>query len=162
MRPAEPGFWPHSGLNSYAHSRASDVGSIPIARSINSVDAVGFTGFRPPKVLSNCPILDAVGRGIASGRSFGRDEKACFVETQVPKVRLYPRLPREPIPQSQRRQKGDANSELRARDPRRKPEAGFENWLPFFGVSNLLSCPQLTPTSKKLPNNGLLLATARF
>jgi hypothetical protein len=26
-------------------SQASDVGSIPIARSINPVDAVGFTGF---------------------------------------------------------------------------------------------------------------------
>ncbi len=30
-------------------SRAVDVGSIPIARSINSVDAVEFTGFPPQK-----------------------------------------------------------------------------------------------------------------
>ena len=28
-------------------SQASDVGSIPIARSIKPVDAVGFTGFHP-------------------------------------------------------------------------------------------------------------------
>jgi hypothetical protein len=33
-------------------SQASDVGSIPIARSIKPVDAVGFTGFRSP----NCPM----------------------------------------------------------------------------------------------------------
>jgi hypothetical protein len=77
-------------------SQASDMGSIPIARSINPVDAVGFTGFPPLKVLSNCPILDAVGREIGPGRSFGREEKARLVETRVPRVRLYPRLPREP------------------------------------------------------------------
>ncbi len=33
----------------WVSSQASDVGSIPIARSINPVDAVGFTGFPPPK-----------------------------------------------------------------------------------------------------------------
>jgi len=43
---------------------ASDVGSIPIARSINPVDAVGFTGFPPQKSPPISPILDAVGREI--------------------------------------------------------------------------------------------------
>jgi hypothetical protein len=50
--------------------QASDAGSIPIGRSRNPVDAVGFTGFpprnRPPKLA----ILDAVGRGILVSRSF--------------------------------------------------------------------------------------------
>jgi hypothetical protein len=45
-------------------SQASNVGSIPIARSINPVDAVGFTGFPPQKPPLNSPILDAVGREI--------------------------------------------------------------------------------------------------
>ena len=36
----------------------------PIARSINPVDAVGFTGFPPPKSPLSSPILDAVGREI--------------------------------------------------------------------------------------------------
>ena len=39
------------------------LGSIPIARSINPVDAVGFTGFLPRKVPLKTTILDAVGRG---------------------------------------------------------------------------------------------------
>jgi hypothetical protein len=51
-------------------SQASDVGSIPIARSINPVDAVGFTGFPPLKVTSNCSILDAVGREIPAVTEF--------------------------------------------------------------------------------------------
>ena len=46
-------------------SQASDVGSLPIARSINPVDAVGFTGFLPQKSPLNSPILDAVGREIS-------------------------------------------------------------------------------------------------
>jgi len=33
------------GIGKFKTSQASDVGSIPIARSINPVDAVGFTGF---------------------------------------------------------------------------------------------------------------------
>jgi hypothetical protein len=40
------------------------MGSIPIARSINPVDAVGFAGFPPQKSPLNSPILDAVGREI--------------------------------------------------------------------------------------------------
>src|SRR4029077_4719620 len=43
-------------------SQASDVGSIPIARSINPVDAVGFTGIHPRHWPIKSPILDAVGR----------------------------------------------------------------------------------------------------
>ena len=45
-------------------SQASDVGSIPIARSINPVDAVGFTGFSPQNFFLKPLILDAVGREI--------------------------------------------------------------------------------------------------
>src|SRR6266480_8002666 len=44
-------------------SQASDVGSIPIARSINPVDAVGFTGFHTSKWFIKLRFLDAVGRG---------------------------------------------------------------------------------------------------
>ena len=43
--------------------KTSDVGSIPIARSINPVDAVGFTGFPSRKLPLKPMILDAVGRG---------------------------------------------------------------------------------------------------
>jgi hypothetical protein len=46
----------------WASSQASDVGSIPIARSIDPVDVVGFTGFPPSKVPLNSSFLDAVGR----------------------------------------------------------------------------------------------------
>jgi para-nitrobenzyl esterase len=53
-------------------SQRSDVGSIPIARSINPVDAVGFTGFHPPNLPIKCAILDAVGRGFGSLIPVGR------------------------------------------------------------------------------------------
>ena len=43
-------------------SQASDVGSIPIARSIKPVDAVGLTDFPPLNWPIGCAILDAVGR----------------------------------------------------------------------------------------------------
>jgi hypothetical protein len=46
-----------------------DVGSIPIARSINPIDAVEFTGFLPPKFPIRTRVLDAVGRGIRSQRA---------------------------------------------------------------------------------------------
>jgi hypothetical protein len=49
------------------------VGSIPIARSINPVDAVGFTGFPPQNRPIKPSILDAVGREIRSGISIGRE-----------------------------------------------------------------------------------------
>jgi len=49
-------------------SQASDVGSIPIARSINPVDAVGFTGFHPQNRPIKSAILDAVGRGFSGLR----------------------------------------------------------------------------------------------
>jgi hypothetical protein len=39
------------------------IGSIPIARSINPVDAVGFTGFPPLNSPIKTSILDAVGHG---------------------------------------------------------------------------------------------------
>jgi hypothetical protein len=45
-------------------SQASDLGSIPIARSIKPVDAVGFTGFYPPNWPTKPSVLDAVGREI--------------------------------------------------------------------------------------------------
>jgi hypothetical protein len=45
-----------------AGPQASDVGSILIARSINPVDAVGFTGFPPADSPLKRAILDAVGR----------------------------------------------------------------------------------------------------
>jgi len=41
-------------------------GSIPIARSINPVDAVGFTGFPSRNWRSKRRILDALGRAIQS------------------------------------------------------------------------------------------------
>jgi hypothetical protein len=50
-------------------SQASDVGSIPIARSINPVDAVEFTGFPPPKFPTKTRVLDAVGRGFQPHRA---------------------------------------------------------------------------------------------
>jgi hypothetical protein len=53
-------------------SQVSDVGSIPIARSINPVDAVGFTGFHSLNWPIKCAILDAVGRGFASLIPVGR------------------------------------------------------------------------------------------
>jgi hypothetical protein len=45
-------FWRGIGRDSFADvpeqtSQASDAGSIPIARTINPVDADGFTGFHP-------------------------------------------------------------------------------------------------------------------
>jgi len=43
-------------------SQTSDVASIPIARSINPVDAVEFTGFPSPKFPIKTRVLDAVGR----------------------------------------------------------------------------------------------------
>jgi hypothetical protein len=55
-----------------APSQTSDVGSIPIARSITPVDAVGFTGFDPRNWPIKCAILDAVGRGFASLIPVGR------------------------------------------------------------------------------------------
>ena len=59
-------------------SQGSDVGSIPIARSINPVDAVEFTGFPPRKSLQKAEFwtqLDA-----DSGRSghLGRDDSGIF------------------------------------------------------------------------------------
>jgi hypothetical protein len=41
------------------------VGSIPIARSIKPIDAVGFTGFHPSFCTQMSLILDAVGRGFS-------------------------------------------------------------------------------------------------
>ena len=53
-------------------SQVPDVGSIPIARSINPVDAVEFTGFPPQKTRMNSRVLDAVGREIGLAVGFGR------------------------------------------------------------------------------------------
>ena len=50
-------------------SHSSDVGSIPIARSGNPVDAVGFTGFLHPKFPLKTRVLDAVGRGFRPQRA---------------------------------------------------------------------------------------------
>src|SRR5258705_12269124 len=47
-------------------SQASDVGSIPIARSRNPVDAVGFTGFHSQERPIKSLVLDADGRGARS------------------------------------------------------------------------------------------------
>jgi hypothetical protein len=47
-------------------SQTSDVRSIPIARSINPVDAVGLTGFSRRKFSPKRLILDAVGRASAA------------------------------------------------------------------------------------------------
>ena len=52
-----------------AASQAADVGSIPIARSISPVDAVGFTGFPPLKLTLKCSVLDAVGRELRRHKS---------------------------------------------------------------------------------------------
>jgi len=54
-------------------SHSSDVGSIPIARSGNPVDAVGFTGFLHPKLPLKTRVLDAVGRGFRPSGHLGRD-----------------------------------------------------------------------------------------
>jgi hypothetical protein len=43
--------WEEKGIGKFKTSQASDVGSIPIARSINPVDAVEFTGFPHPNSL---------------------------------------------------------------------------------------------------------------
>jgi hypothetical protein len=51
-------------------SQASGVGSIPIARSVNPVDAVGLTGFPLSKTTSNRCILDVVGREIKVAPEF--------------------------------------------------------------------------------------------
>ena len=56
-------------------SQASDVGSIPIARSIKPVDAVGFTDFPAINRASNSFILDAVGRGASIRRGTWTREK---------------------------------------------------------------------------------------
>ena len=56
------------------------MGSIPIARSINPVDAVGLTGFPPPKWTPNSSILDAVGRETHPEKSLGRGERAWSVD----------------------------------------------------------------------------------
>jgi hypothetical protein len=47
-------------------SQASAVGSIPIARSRNPVDGVGFTGFHPQERPIKSLVLDADGRGSRS------------------------------------------------------------------------------------------------
>jgi hypothetical protein len=51
-------------------SQASDVGSIPIARSITPVDAVGFTGFQLPRIAIKTGVLDADGRDFRLLRAF--------------------------------------------------------------------------------------------
>ena len=77
-------------------------------------------------------------------------EKACFVETQVRRMRCIPVCLGNPTPHAAET-KEEAKSELMAADPRRKSEAGFENWLPCFGVSNLLSYPQCRRAQKTKP-----------
>ena len=47
--------------------------SIPIARSINPVDAVGFTGLWVPKSVYLGQLLDANGRDFPSTFSIGRE-----------------------------------------------------------------------------------------
>jgi hypothetical protein len=61
-------------------SQVSEVGSIPIARSIKHVDAVGFAGFPPQNTSLKCSILYAIGR-----------------ERMVPAVRDAPSTP-IPVP----------------------------------------------------------------
>jgi hypothetical protein len=51
-------------------SQSSDVDSIPIARSINPVDAVGFTGFPPRKFPIESRVLDVVGREMRPRQGF--------------------------------------------------------------------------------------------
>ena len=48
--------------------------SIPIARSINPVDAVGLTGFLSLETTSKCWILDVDGRENQPENSFGQDK----------------------------------------------------------------------------------------
>jgi hypothetical protein len=57
--------------NGVVDSQTSDVGSIPIARSISPVDAVGFTGFPPRNQPLKPAILDAVGREYRCGKRIG-------------------------------------------------------------------------------------------
>jgi hypothetical protein len=54
----------------------SAMGSIPIARSLKPVDAVGFAGFSPQNSSLNRSILDADGREISANRGSGRDESS--------------------------------------------------------------------------------------
>src|SRR5229473_89760 len=49
-------------------SQALGLGSIPIARSIKPVDAVGFTGFHSRNWRIKYAVLDAVGRGLCQGQ----------------------------------------------------------------------------------------------
>ena len=51
FQPDETKYAIESALVQVKASQVSDVGSIPIARSINPVDAVGFTGFPPENCL---------------------------------------------------------------------------------------------------------------
>jgi hypothetical protein len=59
-------------------SRVSDMGSIPIARSINPVDAVEFTGFLHPKFPIKTRVLDAVGPVSDRSGHLGRDDSGIF------------------------------------------------------------------------------------
>jgi hypothetical protein len=60
----------------WVSSQASDVGSIPIARSINPVDAVGFTGFPPSKVPLIPRLWTQLDAKSTREESLGRDEIA--------------------------------------------------------------------------------------
>ena len=59
-------------------SQASDVGSIPIARSINPVDAVGFTGFPPQIPPVKSTLLDASWTRNSVCREFWTQQTAGF------------------------------------------------------------------------------------
>jgi hypothetical protein len=66
-----------------------DVGSIPIARPIYPIDAVGLTGSHP-KISLKPRILDAVGRGISRRKGFVRGifPKSAAYLTCVPGVQI--------------------------------------------------------------------------
>jgi hypothetical protein len=103
------------------------------------------------------------------GRSFGRDEKACFAETQVPKVRLYPRLPRGTL------FRNTAGAKMRMRNQSSGPGILVTSRKLVLRIGSPLSAYRtscLGPSAegaellqrhpKNLPNNGLLVVTVRF
>src|SRR5229473_2457019 len=67
-------------------SQALGLGSIPIARSIKPVDAVGFTGFHSRNWRIKYAVLDAVGRGVFRSyfvRSDGSGGPLCTVRSHL-------------------------------------------------------------------------------
>jgi hypothetical protein len=64
-------------------SHSSDVGSIPIARSISSVGAVGLTGLPSSIWRITRRVLDAVGRDFTFPFPIGHDKQCVLTRGQI-------------------------------------------------------------------------------